>query len=110
MGYDYHSLPFDKRLQCLLHLIFIFRIGESGRLVKDKNGRIFQYGSCHAYSLSLSAGKICPFLSDTGTVSFRQAAYEIVALGRFCGSKYLFFRCFRTSYGDVLIDRIVKQE
>src|SRR3989304_3724538 len=76
VGYDEGSPVFHQVIQRRLYLVFRFAVKRTCRLVKDKNGRVFQDGPRDGKPLPLAAGKPRPGFAYDRPRALRQSRYE----------------------------------
>ena len=102
--------PRRQARERLLDSGFVFRIGESRRLVENQDRRIFQEGASDGQALPLAARQAVAALSQDGLVTARFAFDEVMSLCRLGGGDNLRMRRVRSTEREVLGDGAAEQE
>ena len=104
-----HGFALGKLSKGCLHLCFIVRVGKSGGLVKQQDGRIFQHGAGNGNALLLAAGQIHAFCANDGMDALRELFHDIHALCSFQRRQHLGFGGLRSAQPDVVQNAALEQ-
>ena len=104
-----HGFALGKLRKCSLHSGFIVRVGKSGGLVKQQDGRIFQHGAGNGNALLLAAGQIHALGANDGMDARRKFLHNIHALCSFQRCQYLSLGGLRSAQPDVVQNAALEQ-
>ncbi len=100
----------DKILQCILNGALGFCVQRGRRFVENQNGGILEQSARDRQTLALPAGKLHTHLADYRIVAAGQSGDEIMRVRRCRRRDDILHAASRLAVGDVIPDRVVKEE
>ena len=109
VGNGYGGALLHQSLQCILYQALTLGIECRCGFVEYEYWRIFQYRTCNADTLTLTARQASATVADIGIKLLFALHDEVVGIGYACGFRHLFIGGSLHTEGNIVAERVVEE-